>query len=291
MQLHRLLFAALVLLVAGSFSPCAAVSSDIKESFAKHLEAKLGGQLDDSGAAQQDEPAAQPKERGPKRTKKLRKARTLAKELRAAIRRISPDIRKVAPMDMTPAQRMTAMEDVVKRATTGIAQKHGFSDFVLALEMLNDVTAKEKDQQIATHLREIAALIGAGEGTDPDMHHEVDEISAAEATSLMRAVRDALNEPSAPELLQTTASESKRMSTLNRLLKNVLLEHNFHELEDAIESATAAYQESQDTALAALMHDVGALLYGMQDDTLGALGLHEEEDDELDSIIIENDEL
>jgi hypothetical protein len=288
MRLLLLLSAALVLLVAGSLTPCEALSSDIRESFANNLEAKLGGQLhDDLDPAPKDDSAAQPKERGPKRTKKLRKARTLSKELRSAIRRIAPEIRKVAPMDMNPAQRMAAMEDVVKRATNGIAQKHGFSDFVLALEMLNDVTAKEKDPQIANHLREIAALIGAGEGTDPDMGHEIDEISADEATSLMRGVRDVLNDPSATLLLQTTASESKRMSVVNRLLEKVLMKHNFHELEDAIESATAAYQDSQDTTLAALMHDVGALLYGMPDDTTNVLAPDENEDEELDSVILQ----
>lgn len=292
MRLLLLLSAALVLLVAGSLTPCEALSSDIRESFANNLEAKLGGQLhDDLDPAPKDDSAAQPKERGPKRTKKLRKARTLSKELRSAIRRIAPEIRKVAPMDMNPAQRMAAMEDVVKRATNGIAQKHGFSDFVLALEMLNDVTAKEKDPQIANHLREIAALIGAGEGTDPDMGHEIDEISADEATSLMRGVRDVLNDPSATLLLQTTASESKRMSVVNRLLEKVLMKHNFHELEDAIESATAAYQDSQDTTLAALMHDVGALLYGMPDDTTNVLAPDENEDEELDSVILEDDDL
>jgi hypothetical protein len=292
MRLLLLLSAALVLLVAGSLTPCEALSSDIRESFANNLEAKLGGQLhDDLDPTPKDDSAAQPKERGPKRTKKLRKARTLSKELRSAIRRIAPEIRKVAPMDMNPAQRMTAMEDVVKRATNGIAQKHGFSDFVLALEMLNDVTAKEKDPQIANHLREIAALIGAGEGTDPDMGHEIDEISADEATSLMRGVRDVLNDPSATLLLQTTASESKRMSVVNRLLEKVLMKHNFHELEDAIESATAAYQDSQDTTLAALMHDVGALLYGMPDDTTNVLAPDENEDEELDSVILEDDDL
>lgn len=290
MRLPLLLSGALLVLVARSSSPCEALSPDIRESFAQNLQAKLAGQLDDPGPAVHDNSAAQPQERGPKRTtKKLRKARTLSKELRSAIKRIAPEIRKVAPMDMNPKQRMDAMEDIVKRATNGIAEKHGFSDFVLALEMLNDITAKEKDPQIANHLREIAALIGAGEGTDPDMGHEVDEISVDEATSVMRGVRDVLNEPSAKLLLQGTTSESKRINVINRLLTKVLMRHNFHELEDAIESAAAAYQESQDTTLAALMHDVAALLQGTPDDTTSIRGPGEDDDEELDSVILEDD--
>ena len=288
MRLQRVL--AVSLLVGGLSLPACepASSTTIRESFAKNLEAKLSGQLDEiDSAAPKNADAAQRSDSGPQ-LMKLRKARTMAKELRAAVRRISPEIHKVAPLDMTPAERMVAMEDLVKGATDGIAQKHGFSDFILALKMLNDVTAKEKDKQLANHLREISALIGAGEGTDPDMFHEVDEISVAEAKVLMRGVRDLLNEQSAKLLLQTAATESKRVRVLNRLLKKLLMKHNFHELEDAIESASAAYQKSEDSTLAALMHDVAALLSVAPGDTAGEVAV--EDNEELDSLIVEDDE-
>lgn len=289
MRLQLLPAVAAVLLVVGALSPCEALSTDLRERFAKNLEAKLAGRPDDTSFAPPENFAAEPKEPG-RKLMKLRKARTMAKELRGAIKRISPEIHKVAPMDMSPAERMAAMEHVVKAATTGIAEKHGFSDFVLALEMLNAVTKKEKDTQIANHLREISAMIGAGEGTGgPD---EIDEIPVDEAKILMRGVRDVLNQPSAKLLLQTTATESKRLRVLNRLLKKVLIQNNFHDIEDAVQSAGAAYQDSQDSELAALMQDVGALLAVGPAGTADMLGAEEEgvEDEELDSVFLEDDE-
>ena len=292
MRLQLLPAAATVLLVVGALSPCDALSTDLRERFAKTLEAKLAGRPDDTRFAAPENVAAEPAEPG-RKLMKLRKARTMAKELRAAITRISPQIHKVAPMDMSPAGRMAAMEHVVKAATNGIAEKHGFSDFVLALEMLNAVTKKEKDTQIANHLREISALIGAGEGTGgPD---EIDEIPVDEAKMMMRGVRDVLNQPSAKLLLQTTATASKRVRVLDRLLKKVLIEHNFHEFEDAVQSASAAYQDSQDGELAALMQDVGALLAVGPAGTADVLGAEEEEeeggeDEGLDSVFLEEDD-
>lgn len=294
MRLQLLPAAATVLLVVGALSPCDALSTDLRERFAKTLEAKLAGRPDETRFAAPENVAAEPAEPAEpgRKLMKLRKARTMAKELRAAITRISPQIHKVAPMDMSPAGRMAAMEHVVKAATDGIAEKHGFSDFVLALEMLNAVTKKEKDTQIANHLREISALIGAGEGTGgPD---EIDEIPVGEAKMMMRGVRDVLNQPSAKLLLQTTATASKRVRVLDRLLKKVLIEHNFHEFEDAVQSASAAYQDSQDGELAALMQDVGALLAVGPAGTADVLGAEEEEergeDEGLDSVFLEEDD-
>ena len=228
-------------------------------------EAEAKGKLESEGWG--GEPAAAaagddavPTAKQPKKPKlmKLKKARSMAKELRAAVKRISPTIREVAPLTMTPSERMAAMESTLKGATTGVVEKYGFSDLVLAIEMLNAVTKRKKDQQIANHLREITALIGPGEGADSE--HDVDEITVEEATELLREVRDELNAPSAQALLQTVSSESEHLRVLNRLLKKVLFRHKFHELGDAMASAAAAYQASEDRTLAALMSDVGALV-------------------------------
>lgn len=289
MRLRFLLLAA-GLVAFGLSSPCESLSTaEIRESFAKNLEAKLGTPDETGAASSKDEVTEQKEPR--RKLMKLKRARTLAKELRSAINKIAPEIHKVAPLDMRPAERLAAMEDIVKAATTGIAEKHGFSDFVQALNMLNVITEQEKDARIATYLREISAVIAAGEGTDPEMGHEVDEISVDEANAMMRELRDVLNEPSAQSLLRTTATDSERVRVLNRMLKKPLIQYNFHELEDAIASASAAYQDSPDSGLAALMHDVGALVsVPLDSNTVSPTGVEEDDEDgEVDSVFLEDD--
>jgi hypothetical protein len=274
-------------------------------------EAEAKGKLESEGWG--GEPAAAaagddtvPTAKQPKKPKlmKLKKARSMAKELRAAVKRISPTIREVAPLTMTPSERMAAMESTLKGATTGVVEKYGFSDLVLAIEMLNAVTKRKKDKQIANHLREITALIGPGEGADSEeAEHDVDEITVEEATELLREVRDELNAPSAQALLQTASSESEQLRVLNRLLKKVLFRHKFHELGDAMASAAAAYQASEDRTLAALMSDVGALVSmapAWDDDEPAeggsggqreSAGGSEADDEALETVVLEEDEL